>query len=202
MAAISKTQIANLALSHIHAKGTVENIETEKSTEAKTANLWYDPARRQALADFDFGFSRKRQTLALHLEDPPEGEWAFRYQWPADAVAPRFIQNPLGRGKPPIIFEIEQASDGTQSILTNAEEAVLVYTKDATDPTFFTPHFVLALSYLLAHYIAGPLTSKKSLKDQAIENYNNAINVGAAHEANVTQAGTAGDPEAEWIRER
>ncbi len=201
MAVIDKTQIANLALSHIRDKSVLENVETDTSTQGKSANLWYDPARRQALADFDHGFARRRLALAVHGDDPP-AEWAFRYQWPSDCIQPRRIQNPLGRGFPPIPFEIEQSDDGTRCILTDAEEAVLVYTRDVEDPTFFTPHFVLAHSYLLAHYIAGPLTGKTKVQNKMIENYNNASNTGAAHEANVTASGTQGWPEAPWIQAR
>ena len=201
MATTSKTLIANLALSHIHDKGIIENVETEKSAQARAANLWYDPARRQALADFDYGFARKRLALSTHGKDPP-AEWGYRYQYPSDCVSPRRIENPLGRRQLAVPFEIEQADDGTMSILVDHQDAVLVYTRDALDPAFFTPHFVLALSYLLAHYIAGPLTGKNSIKDDMIVKYNTASNVGAAHEANATAAGTDGSLEAPWIRGR
>lgn len=201
MAKVSKTLIGNLALSHIRNKSVLENIETDTSAAGRVTNLWYDPARCQALADFDYGFARKRLTLGTHGEDPPT-EWAFRYQWPSDCIQPRRIQNPLGRQRPPVLFELEQADDGTRSIITDQDEAILVYTSDTENPTFFTPHFVLAVSYLIAHFIAGPLTGKKSIQDKMMENYNNASNVGAAHEANVTARGTEGSPEAPWILER
>lgn len=201
MATVSKTTIANLALSHIRDEARVENIETDSRPQAKTANAWYDPARRQALADFDYGFARKRLALALHSEDPP-AEWAYRYQYPSDCVAPRRVQNPLGRRKAPPPFEIEQAGDGTLSILSDVADAVLVYSRDAEAVALFPPHFVLALSYLLAHFIAGPLTGKKSIQDTALAQYNMAANTGAAHEGTATASGTEPSPEAEWIEGR
>ena len=201
MASVSRTSIGNLALSHIREKSVLENIETDKGASAQAVNLWYDPARRQALADYDFGFARKRLALAVHGDDPP-AEWSKRYQWPSDCIQVRRIENPLGRQKPPVLLDIEQANDGTMSILTNQDEAVLIYTRDATTPAFFTPHFVLALSYLIAHFIAGPLTGKKSIQDQMIVSYNLAAGAGAAHEANVTARATEGAPDAPWILER
>lgn len=201
MAAVSKTQIANLALSHIRDKGQVENVDTDTTTQAKTARLWYDPARRQALAEFNHGFARSRLALATHSEDPP-ATWAHRYQWPSDCVQPRYIQNSSGRVEPPVPFELEVAGDKTRSILTDQDEAVLVYTRDEEEVTFFSPHFVLAFSYLLAHYMAGPLTGKQSIQDKTLEKYNLTINTGAAHEANVTAAATDADPDADWIQER
>ena len=191
MAAVDKTNIANLALSHLREKGFIENIETSNQSEAKNANLWYDPARRQVLVDFDLGFARKRQTLTAHANDPSD-DWAFRYQYPASSIQARYIENPLGRGRPPVPFLLEQSDDGTQSILTDAEDAVLVFTRDVTDTLFFTPHFVLGFSYLLAHYMAGALTGKKSIQDDTLAKYNLMINIAGANEANVTSKGTEG----------
>ena len=198
---VSKTTIANLALSHLRNSAVITNLDTDLSTEALTAKLWYNPSRRQALVDFDLGFSRKRLTLATHGE-APSADWAFRYQWPADCLIPRSLQNPLGRQQPPLPFSFEQADDGTQSILASTDGAILIYTRDAMDTTFFTPHFVLGHSYLLAHYMAGSLTGKTSVQNKMIENYNNASNVGAAHEANVTAPGTQTSLDPDWIRGR
>jgi len=191
MAAVDKTNIANLALSHLREKGFIENVETSNQAEAKNANLWYDPSRRQVLVDFDLGFARKRQTLTAHGDDPP-AEWAFRYQYPASSIQPRHIEDPLGRGRPPIPFDLEQSDDGTQSILTNEEDAILVFTRDVTNTLFFTPHFVLGFSYLLAHYMAGALTGKKSIQDDTLAKYNLMINTAGANEANATSKGTEG----------
>jgi len=49
-------------------------------------------------------------------------------------------------------FDIEGAV-----LYTNEPEAVLVYTRDVTDSTQFTPSFMTALSYLLGSYLAGPI---------------------------------------------
>jgi len=199
--AVSKTQIANLALSHLDSEDVIENIDTEQSTEAKVARLWYDPARRQALAEYDFHFSRKRLILATHNEDPPS-DWAFRYQFPADAVQERFIENPAGRTKPPIPMIVEQAVDGTRSILTDQDEACLVYSRDEEDVTFFPPHFDLALSYLLAHYMSGKIAGKASYKERTIQAYNIAAATGASVQANASAKTTEAPPLASWHLER
>ena len=200
--AVSKTQIVNLALSHLHENGTLDNVDTENTTAAVNGRLWWEPARQQALVDMDLGFARKRLSLAVHAIDPP-ADWTYRYQFPADCIQPRYLENPAGRGLPPIPFLVEQASDGTRSILTNlGTTACLVYTRDADDPAFFYPHFTLALSYLLAHYLAGPITGKKVLKREMMENYMLAIGTAGSAEANVTAAGTEGSPDPDWIKNR
>lgn len=201
MATISKSAIANLALSNIKDKGTISNLDTDQSAQGKIARLWYDVARRQALVDYNGGFALKRQALATHGEDP-SADWSFRFQFPATGLHPRFVQNPLGRDKAPIPFDWEVADDGTQSILTDQEDAILAFTFDQEDTTFFTPHFVLSLSFLLGHYIAGPLSKSQNIQDRMLEKYNTAINVGMAAEANVTSIGTDEAPLASWTQER
>ena len=200
MATISKAGICNLAFGNISHKSTIENVDTEQSAEARQCRLWYDVARRQALADYNWGFARRRLAVALHNDDPP-AEWAYRYQYPADAVALREIENPLGPLADAIPYDVELSDDGsTRSILTDAEEAVVVYTRDLETTTMFPPHFVVALSYLLAFYIAGPFTGQKSVKGDMWKAYQGMIGVGSAHDAN--QSVQRAPREAPWISGR
>ena len=195
---VSKASIVNLALSLIRESGRVGNPLVDPSTQARTAELWYDPARLQALAEFDFGFARRRRQLAVHSEPPPQ-DWAFRYQYPADCVQPRYIENPLRPDAPPIRFEVEVADDNTRCVLTNIEEPRFVFTFDQDSTTFFTPHFVLGLAYLLGHYMSGAITGKGSIQRDMMDGYRLAMTQGAAIEANATAASTTGAPDAEWI---
>ncbi len=201
MAVITKTDISNLALSHLRILTVIQDVDTEQSTEAIAAKLWYDAARREALTDFNFGFSRKRLALSTHGEDPPS-DWLYRYQWPSDCILPRHIENPLGTDEPPILFIYEEATDGTLSILTDLDEACLVYTFDQEDLTFAPAHFVSGLSYLHASYIGGTITGKAALAKEALRGYGLKSNTGMSHEGNVTAIGTRGAPDAEWTRAR
>lgn len=200
--ATTKTFIANLALSHIKDKADLENVDTQTTPQAIYCRLWYDITRQQALVDMDPGFARKRRILGTHSE-AVSADWTFRYQYPDDCLQPRFFQNPGGRQANPIPFDIEQADDNTRSILTDLDDGVLVYTRDATDAGFFTPHFILGHSFLLAHHIAGPLAKgSRQTRADLLSQYNAAINTGGAHEANVTSVGTDVPPEAGSIRAR
>jgi hypothetical protein len=42
-------------------------------------------------------------------------------------------------------------------IRTNEPDATLIYSRDVTDTTKFSHSFVIALSYMLASYLAGPI---------------------------------------------
>jgi hypothetical protein len=212
MASISKVKIANMALSHIGADSTIESF-TENSTEALQVDLWYDWSRIQTLEAFDWSFARKRLALAEHSEDPPEGQWAFRYQYPADCIAFRHIANPFNRTfldpndltesviTDAVPFELEMDStDIAKTILTDMEDACGVYTFDQEITSTFTAHFIDALSYMLAHRLAMPITGKLSLRDKMLETWQYYINVAPAQNANER----VGRPERDalWVRVR
>lgn len=75
--------------------------------------------------------------------------------WP---VYPDFAWfDPAANCYTPQPYSIETDADGNPIILTNQQNAVLRFTIEANDPTKYSPLFVLALSYLLASMLAGPI---------------------------------------------
>jgi hypothetical protein len=189
-----------MALSNIGTRSTIASFD-ENSTEAKECKLWYDFSRTQALEAFDWSFARRRLALALHGDDAPEMRWSFRYQYPANCIAARYIENPLGPTADAVPFEIELSEDGnTKSLLTNQEDAVLVYTSDMTQTTMYTSHFVETLSHLLAFHIAIQLTGKRSIKSDMAQMYSALLRAAPAQNANERVG--APPREAEWIRSR
>lgn len=195
---ISEVKIANMALSNIGTRSTIESLD-EDSPEAQQCKLHFDYARAVALSDYDWSFARKRQALAAHSEAPPEDIWDYRYQYPSDCLVARKIENPLGDDADAVPFEVEMESD-SKSILTDEEDAVLVYTFNQETPDFFTPYFVRTLSFMLAHLIAYPLTGKQSLQSDMLNTYRFFIAHAEASDANEKVAKPPRD--AEWIRDR
>lgn len=207
MAAISATRIANMALSHIGAKHQIEDL-AEVSPEAKECELWYDDARLQALQAYDWGFARRRIALALHTDtisetdgEPLAGVWAYRYQYPANCVAVRKLQNANSPPDDATPFEVELNLAGTtKSILTDISPAVAVFTFDQEEPSLFSPAFVSTFSHLLGHYIAPGLTGKRSLTRDLLAKYQGLIFAAPALDANEAVAKPPRD--AEWVRGR
>lgn len=197
---VSPVLIGNMALSLIGANSTIESL-TENSAAAKQVNTWYGPARRQSLAAFDWNFARKRLTLALHGDDAPSGDWAYRYQYPSDCLVMRKLVNPAGWTADAVPFQIENSDDGTsKSILTNLNSAVGVYTFDLTDTTLFTEFFVELLAYNLASKIAFNLTKKVQMTQLMSDNYRGLLAAAPAQNAN--EGVKRGPRDAEWIRVR
>jgi len=159
--AISKVLIANLAISKIGHDSTIEALD-EDSAQANVINLWFDQALTMALAAFNWSFARKRLALAAH-GDSPSDDWGYRYQYPSDCVKARFIFNPTGIKEEPVPFDVEQSANGTKSILTDEASAILIYTKNVSDVSLFSPYFIQTFATVLASFIAFALTGRQKL---------------------------------------
>jgi hypothetical protein len=129
------------------------------------------------------------------------GVWGYRYQYPADCVAVRKIQNPNAPPADAIPLDIETSIDGqTKSILTNQEDAVLVYTWNIKNTDMFTSAFVDALSHLLASRIAFSITGKRKIAREELATYLGLLPQATGENAN---EGVRPPPrEAESIRAR
>lgn len=198
MSAVSKVQIANMALSHVGAASSIESLD-ENSPEAKACKLWYTLALEQALEGFDWSFARKRQALAVAGDAPPS-EWGFRYQYPAECVRFHSMWNPLGPDADAVPFEIETDSGDQRTIVTNLQSAIGLFTKLITAPASYTPMFVEALSRSLAHHIAFTLTRDLKIKAEQAQGFQGIINAAMASNANERVGRPPRD--APWIRGR
>lgn len=207
MAFIDVVAIANMALSHVGAKSDIESL-TEKTTEAIQCRAWYDASRRQVLAAHDWGFARRRRTMALHgdtisetASDPLAGVWGYRYEYPDDCVKARKIQKSTAPPDDLVPFDVETSLSGQEkTILTNMEDAVLVYTFDQEGTELFTPMFVQALSHLLASQIAFAITNKRKVKQEQLQAYFFVLARAAAEDINEGVEAPVRD--VDWIRDR
>lgn len=199
MASISSVKICNMALAHVGDSATIESL-SEASPEAKVCNLWYDWSRLQTIEAHNWTFSRKRKVLAV-LETDASVEWIYRYGYPSDCVKALLLVNPLGKSADAVPYDVETSDDGqTTTILTNLEEAELLYSFDVTDPVRFSSLFIDALAWRIASRIAFSLTGQAALADAALRSYGQHILMAQTSNANEGQEGPPRD--AEWIRGR
>jgi hypothetical protein len=84
---------------------------------------------------------------------------------------------------------VETLSDGTIVIQTNAEFAWARYVKQVTDTTKFSPLFVVCLSWLLASYIAGPITKDLNKKEASYKMFLKEFGAAAVSNALFTLTG-------------
>jgi hypothetical protein len=170
----SEVDIANMALSTVGSATTISSMSPPDGTAAAQhcANF-YDLARREALAAFNWSFARKRAELTEAYN--PSDVWTYSYTLPADCLRPiRVLQQAVPvdmldnltpaqawqwrTERAGADFIVERAVDNSMSyLLTDEPDALLFYLFDQRDTARYSPQFTAALSRLLAAYIAGPI---------------------------------------------
>jgi len=167
----SEVDICNVALSHIAQEGVVASINPpDGSAEAGHCKRFYPIARGVVLESHDWGFATVRASIA-ELDNPLDS-WAFCYAWPSDCLRPLRVLLPEatsdGIGE---TFITEALSDGTKVIYTNVEDATLVYTRLVTDTGKYSALFTDCVAWLLAHYLAGPITKDPKIVESCYKIY-------------------------------
>ena len=198
----SRTEIANLALSHIGIGKEVANIETENSEEARACRRYYDLALETTLRDHDWPFATKYATLGL-VEETPNEEWAFSYRYPADCLKIRKILSGLANdNRQSRIDFIEAQDDSGRLVFTNNRSAQVKYTPFSKNISIYPPDFVMALSFRLAIYIVSRLTGGDpfQLGPQVLQKYVLELTKAQANAGNEIQEEE--HPESEYIRSR
>jgi hypothetical protein len=198
-ASISAVKICNMALSHIGNSTGIESL-TEESSEAKTCNLWYDWTRVQVLESHNWNFAKKRLTVPL-LETNPNTEWLYRYEYPSDCIKVRLIENPAGPNEDALPFIVENTSDSLNlSVLTDQEDAALIYTFDLANTNLFSSLFIDALSRRLSAAIAFTITGDRSVEQSEIATFQRIMAV--AMSGNASEGMDKPERESEFIRVR
>lgn len=155
----SKTEIANLALSHIGSAKPVINVETDKNEEANAVRASWDVVRDVMLRLASWNFATAFSTLGL-VAGVSTPRYAYAYELPSDFVAMRVIQS-----------QISDEDDARlhyrivgRHLYSNLDTVTIEYTKQVKDPGTWSPDFVEAFSYRLASYIAPRLAAGDPFK--------------------------------------
>lgn len=160
----SVVDCCNLALAHLGDEATVSAISpSDGSAQADHCARFYPIARDTCLEMHDWNFARRRATLAETANTPPD-VWAYEYAMPANVIRVLMVMDQNGDEDKPKRFMQGTDSTGARVIWTNEENATLLYTHAITDTTKFSALFVNAMSYLLASYLAGPITKDPNVK--------------------------------------
>lgn len=197
----SEVEICNLALSHVGAD-SIQSLD-DKTKEANKCKLHYGPDRDAVLGKHRWSFATKRVILAL-LSETVTG-WEFAYQYPSDCLKAREIYNdlnnvtglaqhhhchdhihtPIDR----IPFEVMLKEDGSSKmVVTDKEDAELVYTAKVTDPNIFDTQFIDALSWKLASNLARPLRANERMETSLFNKYLFIVGAAEAASANEQEA--------------
>jgi hypothetical protein len=131
----------------------------------------WDEAVLTTLEAKDWNFARITRSLNAH--GTPPARWSFQYAMPSDCARPLFIEGHTAER--PIPMEEAADIDGTLVLLTDHEQASLVYTKNDPEIYRMTASFREALALKLASEVVMYLTEDERRKDLAIALYKMAL---------------------------
>ena len=167
----SEVDICNLALAHLGDAAAVSSISpSDGSAQADHCARFYPIARDVCLEDMAPKWAIKRDDLA-QLNAPP-ASWGYRYAAPSGCIKVlAVLAEDSADGDTTAAYTMEQTASGATTILTDTEKAQLRYVTRVTDTTKFQPLFTNAVSYLLASYLAGPVTKSESTAREMYSRY-------------------------------
>lgn len=163
----SEVSICNMALGWVGTRSIAAL--SENSPEARACSQFYGPAREQTLRDHAWNFAQARVTLAEVTVPAEYPEYAYAYAWPSDCLRALKVRSTAGGDED---FEVVLSTSGaSRMILTNAEAAVLIYTKNVRDPAVFDPLYVRALARRVAADIGKVFFKNNQQAMQELETY-------------------------------
>lgn len=184
---MTEGEICTVALGRVGEKQSVDNL-TGNTTSAKLCRAVYAMARDAALEEYPWPFAARRAVLAVEADSSDDDEsratagWTYTYRLPADLLCPRYIEtgllNPAADQQ--IAFSLEDDSDVGPVLLTNKQDAELVYTRKVTETGKFTPLFTDALAWRVAYELSFSLPVKPAVGERMIQMYQMKVAQAAA----------------------
>jgi len=191
----------NLALSSCGTRAAVSS-PNENSREAEICRTWYPIVRDHILRAAPWPSTRAEKRLAVLAERDFDLQWTstdpsptftYAYSVPADMLAPRHLTD-YSR------FILGVHNGTTSAIMTNSEDAILVYTRRQTDPNMWDTQLQLAIAFGLGSFICKPLNGKVSTANAMREEANGLINSARVSAANTDFVAQESSPD--WLAKR
>lgn len=167
----TSTDWANDALSEIgiSAIDSIDDVDNPESIECKRL---FDVSRKQYLREADPGFARREVALAL-ASGETSNIYDYVYALPSDSLKLRYIWN-TGTDVEPVIEFVTSSNTAKNStlIMTDQEEAIMVYTADIEDLNMFNDDDRAAVVSLMASKLAeSPLKRDQVLASNKKQEY-------------------------------
>lgn len=200
---VTATNLANIALSHLGHGIEIQNLDSERSAEARACRRFFDLARQETLRSWCWPFATRFENLAL-VGMWPTCEWEFSYRYPANCLEIHKLLSGI-RNDTRITREVFKIASDDQGrlIYTDKECAQCEYTYDYTNFNSWTSDFVLAFTFKLAALIAARITGGDPFKmgDKALANFSQVVMEARINGANEEQPDPVPDSEMVLARE-
>lgn len=182
----NRTELYNDVLNILGSTLFINNALTDNSPKTQSMNAAFDLCRREVLRQHDWNFARRRQELSLVGTN--ETEWEYQYAYPATCLKARKIKLDDRRAQKPIAFEVANYEDDDNGeirvILTDQENATLIFTRDVEDLGLFDANAFAALAGLIAFRCHKTITTDKNASQVAWNYYQAALRKARAEDGN------------------
>ncbi len=165
----SKTDLANLALTHIGEK-LISDITSDQSIEASIASVFIDNVMCSEIENFDWSFARKTAALSAsstRTTDVAGTGFGSSYSLPNDLLVVRaiFPDDDYAESVQEKVPYLVISKGSSKVLLTDASSPRLRYTFNQTSLPQFSQNLVMACGHRLAGMIAYARTKKQDLRD-------------------------------------
>lgn len=159
----SKTQLANLGLSHF-GSSQIDSIETDQSEAGRASREFFEISLETFMQAHDWPWGRKRAVLGL-VAAAPNVEWPYVHRVPADCVALRRIASGQRVDDESSEIFFEQGFDaGGKLVYSDLPNPEAIYTAVPADVAILPPDAALALSFKQAQLVAGRLVREDAFE--------------------------------------
>lgn len=169
----TKVEIFNLALGALLLNKQIIDPDTEKTIEARTLNLHYNTAFRNALADMNLDSTSVQAELEL-LEEDPTDQWLYAYKYPSKCALFRRIQSEIIKdNRTTHVLKQVLQHNGKKVIFSNKEDAIGEFVTYDVNLNSLSAPAGLAIAYKLASLSAPLIVGKgaSSLRKEISANY-------------------------------
>lgn len=191
----SEIEICNLALAHLGDDAYVSSIDPpEGSVQATHCAQFLPLALGQVIESHPWRFALARAQLAQVVSTI--AHWTVAYSLPSDCLRPVTL---LPEGADDDHAGATYMIEGT-TLYSNEADATLRYIRSGIPVSALPPSVAGALSWLLASFLAGPVTKEPKLREYCYRIYEAQRQRAAAMDANASH-----DPPAHtvgWIEAR
>ena len=198
--AASASDIANRALAHLGAHGSISDIESDTSEAAITMLMFYEQALKVVYRSMGWGFPTKMADLAL-VEEEPNDEWLYSYRYPSDCLFLKRVCSGVRQDTNDTLVPYKISHDATGKVIwTDDAEAQVEYVAYLSTTTMFPDDFAEAVEWYLAFLAAPKLTNGDTagMGMRAFQMFKLKIGEASARSRNEDQRDRP--PESEFIR--
>lgn len=173
---------------------------SDSTEEARWSNEFYAIARDFVTADALWGHARCVASLTELSDNDLEDDYTYAYQRPSDCLRVVYLLPEMGRFDQRSVMRTKRIGS---TIYSDEPNARLYYIKQVTETSTYSPAFVQALAWYLAHLLANPLLKSPQLMADMLNGYAVAkANAIATDEAEEILAFDADEQMPDWLAAR